>query len=375
MPRAAGLTVVALLLLASAARAQGEGGPTIHVMGFGDVNYLATEREIPGGFLLGQGVLHANAVLTDRLAFFGELSATARPTGFNLELERMILRYDFSDLFKLSLGRYHTPVSFWNVAYHHGLWLQTSVARPEMVKFGSRFLPVHFVGLLAEGGPASPLGVGYAAGIGNGRHSNIARAGDAGDVNQHRAITLTLFLRPPALLGLQLGGSAYLDRATPETGPEMDERILSAHLAREREDPEFLAEYARLTHDPTGGGESLTSDAYYLQLAYRLPGAAHAFKPYARLERLSGADADPLLAPVHTDYTAGIAGLRYDFAPFAALKAEYRNERFGAPERFHSLYLQASFVLPNIAGGGGAMHVSRLERALSTSPFARISAR
>jgi hypothetical protein len=59
-----------------------------------------------------------------------------------------MVRYDFSDQFKISAGRFHTPIGYWNTAFHHGSWLQTSVARPEMIKFGSRFIPTHFVGLI-----------------------------------------------------------------------------------------------------------------------------------------------------------------------------------------------------------------------------------
>ena len=29
-------------------------------------------------------------------------------------------------------------------------WLQTTIDRPEMIRFGGRFQPVHFVGMLAE---------------------------------------------------------------------------------------------------------------------------------------------------------------------------------------------------------------------------------
>src|SRR2546425_13004144 len=108
------------------------------------------------------------------------LSPTATPTatGFNLEIERTILRYDFSDLLKLSAGRYHTPISYWNTAFHHGQWLQTTANRPEMIKFGGFFLPVHFVGILAEGAVAPrSLGLHYDGGGGNGRGAPVSLAG------------------------------------------------------------------------------------------------------------------------------------------------------------------------------------------------------
>ena len=69
----------------------------------------------------------------------------------------------------MSFGRYHTPINWWNTAFHHGQWLQTTISRPEMTQFGGRFIPVHFVGALVEGNaPAAGWNVNYQAGIGNG---------------------------------------------------------------------------------------------------------------------------------------------------------------------------------------------------------------
>ena len=135
---------------------------------------------------MGQMVGHVIADLDERFTFFSEVSVTGRDNGYSIEVERALVRYDFSDAFKISVGRFHTPVGYWNAAFHHGSWLQTSVARPEMIKFGSRFIPTHFVGLIAEGGmPASPLRLGYSLGVGNGRAANIARAGTPATSTTH----------------------------------------------------------------------------------------------------------------------------------------------------------------------------------------------
>src|SRR4029077_8829892 len=131
------------------------------------------------------------------VSFFGEMSFTARQdagqgtppaTGFNAEVERAIIRFDQSDYLKVSFGRYHTPINYWNTAFHHGAWLQTTISRPEMTQFGGSFLPVHFVGSLVEGAvPAGGLNFNYNVGIGNGRGQVISRDGDFGDVNNNRA--------------------------------------------------------------------------------------------------------------------------------------------------------------------------------------------
>jgi len=205
-------------------------GPNLHIAGFGDINYSATKHlEGARGFSLGQFVLHMSSELSPRVSFFGELSFTARTdagsggpppaTGFNAEVERMSIRFDHSDKLKVSLGRYHTPINYWNTAFHHGQWLQTTITRPEMIQFGGRFLPVHFIGALAEGvTPAGGLNLNYQLGVGNGRNSVISRAGDPGDVNGNRAVLATAFVKPDQLYGLQAGGSVYADKITLSSG-------------------------------------------------------------------------------------------------------------------------------------------------------------
>jgi hypothetical protein len=360
MRRSAAIAVAAALCVSMPVSGrQLPGGPTAQGMVFGDVNYLHTQRDVAAGFRLGQLVGHLNAGLTDRLTFFGEVSLTPQTAGYALEVERAILRYDFSDVFKLSAGRYHTPISFWNVAYHHGSWLQSSVARPEMIRFGSRVLPVHFVGAMAEGNlPTPSLGLGYTLGIGNGRGANIARGGDAGDLNDHRAVTAGLRTRPPALSGFELGAGLYLDRVSDSAGEPVNERIVSAHVARQWESPEILAEYARIRHARAGSGPAATGAAYYAQLGFRLPGNAQGFKPYARYERIDLAADDPLLGGDELDYEAMLGGVRYDFAAFAALKAELRRERFTGPNWSNSVILQASFAVSGLAGGGALHHTA-----------------
>jgi hypothetical protein len=322
-------------------------------MGFGDIRYLLTEREAADGFLIGQAVGHMSAHLAERVAVFGEASATARSTGFMIELERLILRYDFADALKLSVGRYHTPISYWNDAFHHGLWLQTSVARPQMIRFGGQLIPVHFVGGLVEGSfPASGLGLGYALGFGNGRGDIVSRGGDAGDVNGRTALLANVHSRPASLFGLRLGGGVYSDRATPAAGPEVDELILTAHGAFERETPEVMAEYARLRHRLSdASGPAVSSDAFYVQLGYRLPGVGGAFKPYGRLEHVEVPETAPLIGALGLSYSALLLGVRYDFSPLTALKVEGRSERFDGADRVHSLVVQGSFAIP----GSGVM--------------------
>lgn len=336
------------LVLVHPGAAQGPPDDPVQIMLFSDASWAWTDESTPG-FSLGQVVGHLNAVLTPRLSAAAEATLTSRADGTVATLERLVLRYDFSDRFKISGGRYHTPISWWNTQYHHGLWLQTSIDRPRTIRFGTPLVPVHFLGLLAEGTlPAGDFTVLYEAGAGNGRQPEISLPGDAGDANSRPAFVGGLRLRPLALPGVELGLHAYLDEVPAEVGA-VDERILGAHAVW-LSNPEIIAEYLSILHEPEqAGAESTSTDAYYAQVAWR-PGPAPMLQPYVRFERIDVPAGDPLFADLGLDYEGLIGGVRWDFVDFAALKAELRSEAFDGADRLISLVLNAAFVIPNIFG-------------------------
>ena len=324
--------------------------PEIRAMGFGDVNYISRESSDEDGFAIGQAVAHLTASLDQSLSVFGEFSATGSDSQYSFEVERLIVKYDFSDTFKVSAGRYHTPIGYWNETYHHGSWLQTTASRPEMVRFGSRLVPIHFVGLLFEGNiPVGNLGLMYKAGVGNGRHENIARAGDAGDINGDKAWTVQISARPKAWYGLDVGVGVYSDEIDLEPDPSAKETTFSAYAAWTKGSPEIILEYMHSTHESVADSSiSGDVDGWYAQFAYRLKGKYSAWKPYLRIEHQAIDDSDPVLGADGLDYDAGIAGVRWDFNPYAALKAEYRNEEFDNGGRENNFRLQVCFVLAKL---------------------------
>ncbi len=326
--------------------------PSLQFRGFMDVNFAALDQKgVPSssGFRLGQFVLHLTSPLSRKISFFGETSFTARPDGFALEVERSVIRYDYNDYFKVSFGRYHTPISYWNTAYHHGLWLQTTIDRPEMIQFGGRLLPVHFVGFLAEGViPSGGLGLNYSAGVGNGRGSIISRAGDAGDINNNRAWLVNLFARPSKFYGLQVGGSVYGDKLSPGTGPVARELITSAHVVWAKENPEFLAEFANVRHRVIASSQSVNSQAFYVQVGYRLPWQDKRWKPYYRFEHTRVPASEPIFNIAVNSVqplVSSTVGLRYDISDYAAFKGEYRSfRRYADDRRINGLFIQTSFT-------------------------------
>jgi hypothetical protein len=340
--------------------------PSLKISGFSDFNFAASDlRGASGGFgaatLLnahpgfqeGQFALHFSSALSPRVSFFGELSLTARPdagigspapAGFNPEVERAVIRFNQSDYLKVSFGRYHTPINYWNTAFHHGQWLQTTISRPEMTQFGGSFIPVHFVGTLVEGVvPAKGLNLNYNFGLGNGRSTVITRSGDFGDINNHKAWLVNMFIRPDALYALQVGGSVYRDEVNPAGVAGSREWIQSGHIVWHSETPEFIAEFANVTHQPVTGAAASNSQAFYAQTAYRLPWNQKRWKPYYRFEYIHVPHSDTIFRAVPS-FSASTAGLRYDISTFAAFKLEYRHyDRRNLPE-LNGAFSQVSFT-------------------------------
>ncbi|MEX2264613.1 MAG: hypothetical protein WD696_21845 [Bryobacteraceae bacterium] len=325
--------------------------PGLRMSGFTDFNFSATDRQGDiSGFNEGQFILHFTSPLTQKVTVFGEVSMTARRnavTGaseFPVEVERAIVRFDQNDRLKISFGRYHTPINYWNTAFHHGLWLQTTTARPRMTQFGGVFIPNHFVGSLIEGAlPAAGLNLNYNVGLGNGRGSLVGQAGDFGDNNNFRASLVNLFVKPDRFFGLRVGASAYRDKITLLGGREFREWITSGNIVWTKESPEFIAEFANVNHKPVDGGLSTNSQAWYVQAAYRLPGAANLWKPYYRYEHMRIPLAD-IPFQNFPPISGSVLGMRYDISQFVALKLEYRNQRTPGQPRMNGAFVQSSFT-------------------------------
>ena len=322
--------------------------PRFRMAGFSDLNYSAsTIRGSRSGFSEGQFVLHINSQLSPKLSVFGELTLTARDaadthshshSAFDAEVERSFIRYDYNDGWKLSFGRFHTPVNYWNDAFHHGTWLQTTVSKPEMAR---SFIPVHFVGSLTEGSiPVPGATLNYKAGIGNGRGGDLQRAGDAGDLNNSRAWLVNVTARPDKYYPLQIGASLYSDQILAEGRP-VRESMQAVQIVWNSENPELIAEFANARHRPMGDNSTASSQAWYVQTAYRI--AEGRWKPYYRFEYQHVPKSDFAFRTVPS-VSGSVAGMRWDISTFAAFKFEYRKLRRSDVGSGHYGFAQTSFT-------------------------------
>jgi hypothetical protein len=209
----------------------------LQIRGFSDVDFRAAQVDHPDTFQIGQLDLFLTSKLAADFSAVGEVVFEAlEGNTFEVDVERMLLQYSPSDHLNLGVGRYHTGIGFYNAAYHHGNWFQTTTGRPFIFRFEDEggILPVHGVGITAQGSiPSGRFGLRYLAEVSNGRASSSPTAEpvqNVEDENHGKAFNVGLISRPDAWPGLQAGFSVYRDRLTPIAQPSVAETIMAAHV-------------------------------------------------------------------------------------------------------------------------------------------------
>src|SRR6266478_5832055 len=111
--------------------------------GFAEVNYKVLDQRQPeiaafgfrpgssGNFYSGNFDLLLTSRISDKVSFlaaivFGE----GEEQSFSVDLDRLLLKYNYNDHLKMSFGKYHTGIGYYNSTFHSGRWLQTTADRP-----------------------------------------------------------------------------------------------------------------------------------------------------------------------------------------------------------------------------------------------------
>jgi len=330
--------------------------PKLKINGFMDTGFIATmtKREHSKSFRQGEVALFLTSAISERVSFLGELVfyPFAAVPRYVLEWQRLGLRYSLSDRFNITLGRMHTALGYWNHAYHHGSWLQTTILRPEIYRFeyDNGLLPVHSVGIEFSGTQAfRPFSMEYRVGIVNGRSKDIQSVDNFNDANDAKAVSALLSIRPSLVEGLQIGVNTYIDRipknpdpfgGAPVRNSPIDERIIGGHLIYFRDGAELLAELFKIDHHDRGSGNDFGTVGYYVQGGYRI----EKWTPYYRFDFINLAEGDPYFIPLQTDIRKQTLGVRWDILTWNALKLEYGRADRPDREREHSLNINSSFA-------------------------------
>lgn len=337
--------------------------------GFSDITFTYTDNKqdtsdpnTKGSFALGQFDLYVSQNIGERLDFLSELvvegnSATGE---FVVDLERLQIGYIFDDALKVRAGRFHNLLGYWNMAFHHGAQIQTTIERPEFLKFedDGGILPVHVIGLWVGGRLAArPGALEYGVMVANGAKVKgidpAAPAGEldpnsAGDNSKNKAVSFHLRWMPHAIRGLSMGVSGnfsqlqFFDLVTGAQieingSKEVAQGIYGVDLEYLAHNIEFLSELYQIRDH---GTKTFLNYAWYVQGGYKI---ANRFTPYARFERMTVHEDDPYFAALGTqDLSKTIVGIRFDIIPSSSLKAEVRF--VNSTDNFQEYGLQWAFA-------------------------------
>ena len=267
--------------------------------------------------------------------------------GDAIDLERLILGYDLNDNLRFQMGRFHTPLGFWNTSFHHGVQLQTTIKRPEFLLFedDGGILPVHTVGVNLSGKFSSPqLTTYYGLMAGSGpritsEEGNIILSpNNVSDNNMGKAVALSLAFSSPMIEGLKVGASGHIARVQSDESAQIsginvdvDQTILGAALSYSPGNIDLMGEYFSIKDkDNIGSGKSNTSSAYYALVSYTFAGKWIPYLLYENMSLKNGQGEDPYFLALGTkDVKKTTAGLRYNINIRSSVKAEWRNVERG----------------------------------------------
>jgi len=319
----------------------------LRIRGFGDVNFHGSDQKgDTTSFSLGQLNLFVTSDVSERFKLLSEIVFEAdQKNSVGVDIERFLLQYSPNDLFKVSVGRYHTAIGYYNTAYHHSTWLQTATGRPFLFQFedGGGILPIHNVGISASGIiPSGGLQLHYVAEVGNGRASRSPldeAVQNVVDENNGKAVNLALFATPEAVRGLQVGFSIYHDHLTPANAPRIGELILAAHAVIVRPNFEWLNEALVIRHSPDNLAHVFNTPGFYTQVSKRFG----SYRPYFRYQYVNGSDSEPVFPDVGLRQGPSV-GLRFDASESVALKLQYDRTDLRHQPAFNALGLQLGFT-------------------------------
>lgn len=330
------LSSLSLIFLSSVLLAQKK----IQINGFGHIEshfeYLNNEGQSNAYFSLGEQDLFLNAIINKRLSFLGETVVKfdgSTSSNFAPSIERARLKYDYKNNHSILFGKMHSPINYWNDVYHHGRLFFPTIDRPLMFSY---FVPIHTLGLRAQGQNLGALNFGYDVQIGNGIEST-----DVFDSGVNYSFLAAMHIKPE--YGSRIGFSYYYDHLSENTsgvhahstgshemdydGP-VDFQMISMSLARFEKKLEVLSESAvNITRTDSLG--YATSYSSYLYIGYNFK---KKHTPFVMTDYIHIGDKD-----LHSKRISQVKfslGYKYELDPFANIKFQVE-QYLAAPHHHH----------------------------------------
>lgn len=326
--------------------------PSLQLLGYADSSFAAEwpdSGDTTATFKLGEFDLFFTSTLgPDWSALAEVVFETESSNTVAVDLERAVVTYAPRDSFNLSMGRFHSVISYYNSTFPHASWYQVAANRPFSQDFEDEggLLPSHGVGVSVSGRAGGPLRPRFSVELTNGvgadaigTPSPTLHVQGSGDQNNRKSVVGALQLRPVKAPGWQLGVATLFDSVGPTGSPEVSERIVSGHLVFQDENWEWITEAYGIRHQLEASAAA-NSSAIYTQLA-RQAGAA---RPFFRYEQVQLSDGDPLHTELAGTTKGPSVGVRFDPSPFVAIKTQFDWLKHTDGDGRKRFVVQASFA-------------------------------
>jgi hypothetical protein len=336
-------------------------GRGIQWRGFGEVDYKVLDQRRPetgtdgfvpgsaGNFYTGDFGLFLTSRLTNRASVLSEIVFEERDAQrYDVDLRRMLLKYDYNDHLKMSFGRYQTNIGYYNWAFRSAAWLQTTADRPLVMEYAGSggLLPTQAIGVSVTGAiPSGQLGLHYVAEYGSSDtvRPDINGDGLVNDENNGNQVNIGFFLRPDSISGLQIGASYYHDKISNFVqGPSLryGQTIVNGYVVYTAHGIEFLNEGFLIRDAALHFSNAVfNTPAFYSQFSKRV---GH-IRPFFRYQYVNASSNNSIYDDVGLRLGPSF-GARYTLNDYIAFTAQLDHTvRRGQPD-LNGLQLQWAFT-------------------------------
>jgi hypothetical protein len=252
------------------------------------------------------------------------------------------------------IGRFHNPIGYWNMQYHHGAFLQTSITRPGIMAFETSggVIPNHLTGLMWEGiHQMGEAGIYYTLGAGAGPDltTGLGAFNVLEPSGSHRPAASFRLGYQPVSYGIdELGASVAYTQIPIKRGDlnQSDQFVASLYANKQFDSVRFLSElmyvHNRFDLPLSGKRESEFINAYG-QLEWDFQAN---WTLFSRVEGTFNGHYDPYLA-LFPKYVQDrfLGGMRYIPIHNMAFKLEVSQDHL-RDDRFAQVMLQWSALFP-----------------------------
>ena len=310
-------------------------GQNTNFSGFMDVNSNYDNATRTFDFKLGTLSTYITSNVTDNISFLNENTLGIKPNGeYKVGLERAIIKYTVDNYLNFSMGKFHTPVSYWNITYHHGRVLQPTSTLP--LFFQSHIMERHTTGFLISGDFIGKKNFGYRLLIGNGIGSTAFKDNDSS-----KSITMHVQFDP--IKDITFFAAAYYDRISSNLSNQngvlltenINQNLYSTGLIYHPTDAKFelLSEFFIVKNYVKSATKWNRSGYFYIGYSLK-----KLITTYYRLDHVNITEDDPYFS---IDKISGhTLGIRYNFSYLARLNLEYQYVRSDVKQNMSSVRMQ-----------------------------------